>query len=78
MAEMLMPKVINGMRQLNFDAPIWFGKRVGAGTAENYIELYETDENTIARTTPRSLLIGFENSFIEIGAQFNHFDDREN
>jgi hypothetical protein len=77
MAESLMPPIVDGTRQMGFNAPVWFGKRVGAGTPEDHIELYETDEDTIANTTPRCLSEGFENSFISIGALFNQFDDRE-
>jgi hypothetical protein len=75
--EKLMPQVVNGIRGLKFKPPVWFGKRKGQGTAREYIELYETGDQTIARASPRCLPIGYENSFVDIGSQFTEFDDRD-
>ena len=59
-AELLMPQAVTGIRQLNFKAPVYWGKRVGKGTAGDHIELNETAAETIARTTPRCRPIGYE------------------
>jgi hypothetical protein len=76
-AEELMPEVVTGIRQLKFDAPVYWGKRVGRDTADDHIELYETSDFTIAATRARCLKLGYEQSIVKIGTQFTQFDDRD-
>jgi hypothetical protein len=76
-AEVIMPQAVNGIRQLNFKAPAFWGKRKGKGTADDYMVIVDKAKSSVAYTVSRCVSRGYEYSFMGIGNDFSVYGDRD-
>jgi len=73
----MMGEAVNGMKKMPFDAPKDWGLRVGKGTANDYIELYQRNEG-LAAASPRCGNPGKPGSSIYVGPSVFKPGFREN